>query len=230
MFHPLDHPLERGWVGRIEAESVIHLAAQTLQSFFSGGGTAREHARYPLAEVRLLAPVLHPPAIRVFDDETSFEFANHAAVVGPEAAIPDGRPLALVPRVAAVLGLEGRIAGFTGFADWRRGPALPPKDRDFALGLGPVVVTPDELSGVPDVVVRTAGADSGLRTFGHGEMQTTRRRFDWEGARAFAADGTILQPGDIIAGPAPGAVDPLEAGTEVEIEFEVIGTLRQTVR
>ena len=47
MFHPLDHPLERGWVGRIEGERVIHLAAQTLQSFFTGGGTAREHAEYP---------------------------------------------------------------------------------------------------------------------------------------------------------------------------------------
>ena len=68
-------------MGRIEGEQVIHLAAQTLQSFFSGGGSAREHAVYPLAEVTLLAPVLHPPAVRVFDDQDSFAFANPAAIL-----------------------------------------------------------------------------------------------------------------------------------------------------
>ncbi|MBA3434832.1 MAG: DUF2437 domain-containing protein, partial [Actinobacteria bacterium] len=78
MFHPVDHPLERGWVGRIEDDRVIQLAAQTLQAFFSGGGAAREHAVYPLAAVRLLAPVMHPPAVRLFDDQTSFAFANPA--------------------------------------------------------------------------------------------------------------------------------------------------------
>ena len=227
MFHPLDQPLERGWVGRIDGERVIQLAAQTLQSFFTGGGTAREHAEYPLADVQLLAPVLRPPSIRIFDEQTAFEFANPAAVVGPDATIPDGRPLALVPRVAAVLGLEGRIEGFTGFADWRRGPAPRPKDRDFALGLGPVVVTSDELSGVLGVVVRRADA---AVTLGSAEMQATRHRFDWEAARAFAADGTTLSPGDLIVGPPPGTVDSVEAGIEVEIEFDGIGTLRQTVR
>ena len=68
MFHPVGHPLERGWVGRVDGERVLQLAAQTLQSFFTGGGTAREHAEYPLNDVVLLAPVLHPPSIRLFDD------------------------------------------------------------------------------------------------------------------------------------------------------------------
>ena len=49
MFHPAGMPLERGWVGRIEGEEVVHLASQTLQHLFTGGGTARDHARYPLA-------------------------------------------------------------------------------------------------------------------------------------------------------------------------------------
>jgi hypothetical protein len=66
MFHPLDRPMERGWVGRIDGDHVFHLAAQTLQSLFTGGGTAREHAVYPLGDVRLLAPVLHP-RLRVFE-------------------------------------------------------------------------------------------------------------------------------------------------------------------
>ena len=68
MFHPVGHPLERGWVGRVDGDRVVQLAAQTLQSFFSGGGSAREHAEYPLGEVVLLAPVLHPPSVRLFDE------------------------------------------------------------------------------------------------------------------------------------------------------------------
>ena len=104
---PLDHPLERGWVGRIDGDRVVQLAAQTLQAFFTGGGSAREHAVYPLAGVRLLAPVLHPPAVRVFADQSTFEFANPAAIVGPDAEIPGGAiRLALDPRLAAVMGAE----------------------------------------------------------------------------------------------------------------------------
>ena len=60
MFTPLEHNLSRGWPGRIEGDRVIQLAAQTLQSFFTGGGAAREHAEYRLDEVRLRPPVLHP--------------------------------------------------------------------------------------------------------------------------------------------------------------------------
>ena len=64
MFSPRDQELERGWPGRIEGDTVIQLAAQTLQAFFTGGGNAREHAVYPLPEVVFRAPVLRPPSIR----------------------------------------------------------------------------------------------------------------------------------------------------------------------
>ena len=87
MFHPLGHPMERGWVGRIDGDRVLQLAAQTLQSFFTGGGTAREHAEYPLEDVVLLAPVLHPPSVRLFESQSSFSFANPAAVAGPGALV-----------------------------------------------------------------------------------------------------------------------------------------------
>src|SRR5438094_627497 len=66
MFTPKDLQLERGWPGIIEGDTVVQLAAQTLQAFFTGGGSARRHAEYPLAEVDLRAPVLHPPAVRDF--------------------------------------------------------------------------------------------------------------------------------------------------------------------
>ena len=60
MFHPNDNPLDRGWVGRIEDDRMLHLAAQTLQSFFLVGGGSRVHAEYPLAE---------PAAGREADDD-----------------------------------------------------------------------------------------------------------------------------------------------------------------
>jgi hypothetical protein len=203
MFHPVGHPMDRGWVGRIDGDRVIHLAAQTLQSFFTGGGTAREHAEYPLAETVLLAPVLHPPSIRIFGGQASFEFANPAAVVGPGASVSGpGSSLVVHPRVAAVMGAGGAIGGFTVFAEWRAPGVAPPKDRDFALGLGPVVVTPDEAR--------------------------LRAGFDWSSAVALAAAGTALYPGDLLVGPAS---TPLEAtpGRPTSIEIEGLGALEQRV-
>ena len=202
MFHPVGHPLERGWVGRVEDDRVIHLAAQTLQSFFTGGGTAREHAEYPLDDVRLLSPVLHPPSVRLFEDHTTFAFANPAAVKGPGGVVHAPRKtLTVLPRVAAVIGAEGAIGGFTVLAEWRAEGVAPPKDRDFALGLGPVVVTPDTCSLPAD-------------------------GFDWAAAVQLAALGTALFPGDILAGPPVERVVG-EFGDVVEVEIDGLGALEQ---
>jgi hypothetical protein len=230
MFNPLDHPLERGWVGRIDGARVVHLAAQTLQSFFTGGGTAREHAEYPLAEVRLLAPVLHPPSIRVFDDETSFEFANPAAIVGPDGLIPR-RPspatdtvsqgLVVAPRLAGIVGAGGELAAFTLLAEWRDPSRARPKDRDFALGLGPAAVTGLDLAaGGITALVRVDGAE---------RSRALVDGFDWGGAAALAADGTQLLPGDLLAAPRSGGVDGIPPGSAVEVAVEAIGVLGQQV-
>ena len=77
MFTPRELALERGWPGRIDGDWVVQLAAQTLEAFFSGGGKAREHNMYPLADVALCAPVLRPPSIRFFDDAQTFAFGEH---------------------------------------------------------------------------------------------------------------------------------------------------------
>jgi Fumarylacetoacetate (FAA) hydrolase family/Rv2993c-like, N-terminal len=217
MFHPVGHPLERGWVGRVDGDRVVHLAAQTLQSFFTGGGTAREHAEYPLAEVRLLAPVLHPPSIRVFDDEESFAFANPAAIRGPGSQVECGGDLAVAPRIAAVMGAEGALAAFTLFAECRDPTRRPPKDRDFALGLGPVVVTKDGFDlGACVQVVRVDGAERARLPAG---------AFDWDAAVSLAAARTRLYPGDVIAGPSCGLVDGIGPGSLVEFGMDDIGTL-----
>ena len=227
MFHPLAHPLERGWVGRIDGDRVVHLAAQTLQSLFTGGGSAREHAEYALADVRLLAPILHPPSVRLFDDEISFAFANPAAIVGPGTEISsprrDAAPqplLALLPRLAAVIGAEGALAAFTILAEWRD-PARPvPKDRDFALGLGPVVATAPFEDDGRSFVVRVDGAERCRGSLGG---------FDVDSAVALAGEGTRLYGGDLVASPSVCEVARIGPGSEVEIEVDGVGILAQRV-
>jgi hypothetical protein len=225
MFHPANHPLERGWVGRVDGEHVTQLAAQTLQSFFTGGGSAREHAIYRLDAVRLLAPVLHPPAIRVFEDQRSFAFANPAAIHGPGEGLPSYKllqgALPLRARLAGVIGADGGFAGYTLLAEWRD-PALElPKDRDFALGLGPLVVTLDELDPRDlEAVVRVDGDERARGRF---------PELDWAAARDLAAAGTRLHPGDLVAGPPLAAVE-VEPGADVEIVVPEIGALSQSLR
>ncbi len=171
MFSPRGQDLERGWPGRIDGETVIQLAAQTLQAFFTGGGQAREHAEYPLAGVVFRAPVLHPPSVRIFDEEGDFVFANPAAIkaVGEDPGVEGAEA---VERVAAIVGADGGIGGFTPLVEWVAPQLSGAKQRDFALTLGPLVTTPDE--AVPP------GAD-------------------WERLVAHAAENTTLLPGDLIA-------------------------------
>jgi hypothetical protein len=195
MFTPADADLERGWPGRIDGGVVVQLAAQTLQSFFASGSSAREHAAYPLAEVKLRAPVLEPPSIRVFDGPGAFAFANPTAIRSPGSEIlrPDGR-LDAAQRLAAVIGADGAIAGWTGLVEWRAPDLGAPKDRDFALLLGPVVETEHEDA------------------------------FDWEPARALAAANTRLRPGDLLAGPVLELHERIESGGFV-VPFDGVGEL-----
>jgi hypothetical protein len=170
MFSPRDQDLERGWPGRIEGDTVIQLAAQTLQAFFTGGGRAREHAEYPLVDVVFRAPVLRPPSVRIFDDAGDFAFANPAAIkaVDEDPGVPGAEQ---VERVAGIIGADTAIGGFTPLIEWVAPQLQGAKQRDFALTLGPVVTTPDE------------GAPPGV---------------DWGRLVAHAAENTTLAPGDLI--------------------------------
>jgi hypothetical protein len=222
MFHPDAQPMERGWVGRVDGDRVLHLAAQTLQSFFLGGGGAREHAEYPLDEVTLLVPVLYPPSVRIFDGQAAFEFANPAAVGSPGAVItaPDGiEALSLEPRLAAVIGADGAIGGYSLYLDWRAPRLAAPKDRDFGAVLGPIVATPDELAGVAlDVTVRVDGEE---------RLRDSVGGLDWESA--LACENTVLRPGDVLVSPSPGEVGAIAAGSTVEVETPAIGVLSSAV-
>ena len=195
MFTPADSELERGWPGRIDGGVVTQLAAQTLQSYFASGASAREHARYPLDQVLLRTPVLEPPSIRVFEDAKTFSFANPTAIRSPGSEIPrpHGR-LDAAQRLVAVIGAGGEIGGWTGLVELRAPELATPKDRDFALVLGPAV--------------ETEHADG----------------FDWEAARALAAANTRLRPGDLLAGPVLQMHEEIASGGFVA-SFDGIGEL-----
>ena len=159
MFCPRDHPLERGWPGLIEGERVVQLAAQTIQSFFTGGGKARRHAEYLLDEIAFLPPVLHPASVRDFYafeqhvktaralrglevprewyETPVFYFSNPAAIYGPDAEIPypkGTKELDYELEVAAIVGADGQIGGFTIMNDWS---ARDLQRAEMKVGLGP---------------------------------------------------------------------------------------------
>jgi 2-keto-4-pentenoate hydratase/2-oxohepta-3-ene-1,7-dioic acid hydratase in catechol pathway len=203
MFSPRDRDLSRGWPGRIEGDRVVQLAAQTLQAFFTGGGEAREHEEYALADVVLRAPVLHPPTVRIFGQDGDFSFANSGAIYGPDDAVPLPAGVEQMEsdlRIAAVIGAHGAIGGFTLMNDWVVADLPGAKARDFAISLGPVVVTPEEFPS----------------------------RGDWTALVEHAGRDTRLLPGDILAaGSRRGG--PYGVGDAVEVRLEEIGVLRNTV-
>jgi fumarylacetoacetate (FAA) hydrolase len=264
MFSPRELELERGWPGRIEGDRVIQLAAQTLESFFTGGG-AREHAEYALAEVVLRPPVLRPPSVRDFYafeqhvrtaralrglevppewyEAPVFYFSNPAAIYGPEDEVPYPEGTAELDyelEVAAVIGAEGWIGGFTVLNDWsardlqRREVRVglgPAKGKDFATSLGPVVVTPDEFDGSGGTMVARVNGEERSR----GDLASMH--WSWEELAAHAARNTVLRPGDVLGSGTVGGGCILEhgdgrwlqPGDVVELEVEGIGVLRNRV-
>jgi hypothetical protein len=205
MFSPKGSELERGWPGRIDGDRVVQLAAQTLQAFFTGGGEAREHADYALSDVLLRAPVLRPPSVRIFGRDGDFVFANPAAIHGPDDVvhIPEGASgIVSVMRVAAIVGAEQQIGGYTLMNSWDAPELSGAKAVDFAISLGPVVVTPDELQ-LGDV--------------------------DFETLVAHAGANTRLLPGDVITAPGGSRKEMLSAGDTGEVSMAPFGALRNRV-
>ena len=266
MFTPKDRDLERGWPGRIDGDRVVQLAAQTLESFFSGGGDAREHADYALEDVRLLAPVLHPPSVRDFYafeqhvktargrrglevppewyEQPVFYFSNPAAIYGPDEDVPypEGtEELDYELEIAAIIGANGEIGGFTIMNDWsardlqRREMKVglgPAKGKDFATSLGPVVVTPDEFDGSRATMIARVNGEERSR----GDVRDMH--FTWAQLVDHAARNTMLRPGDVLGSGTVGSGCILEhgdgrwlrPGDVVELDVEGVGVLRNRIR
>ena len=240
LFTPLNRPV-RGWVGRVEGDRVVHLATQTLASFFTGGGVAREHEEYGLEEVRLLAPVTRPPSVRDFyafeehvrnaarvtgragvPDEwyelPVFYFSNPAAIYGPDDEIPypaGSAELDFELEVAAVVGTGGQIAGFTIMNDWS---ARDLQRHEMRVGLGPAKGKDFATSLGAIVVTPDELGDLRLEMVArvNGEERSRGNLGDmyhsWEAIVARAGANTQLLAGDVLGSGTVGGGCGLELG------------------
>ena len=240
MFTPKELALERGWPGRIEGDKVIQLAAQTLQSFFTGGGSAREHAEYALADVDLRAPVSQPPTVRdfmAFEQHVAtaraargaevpkewyeipvFYFSNPAAIYGPgdDVPYPDGTgELDYELECAAMIGAQGTIAGFTVLNDWS---ARDLQRAEMRVGLGPAKGKDFATSLGPVLVTvdEFDGSEGEMVARVNGEERSRGNLRDlfhsWERIVEHAARNTVLRPGDILGSGTVGSGCILEHG------------------
>jgi fumarylacetoacetate (FAA) hydrolase len=176
-------------------------------------------------------------------DRPVFYFSNPASIHGPgdEIPYPEGtEELDYELEVAAIMGMDGQIGGFTVMNDWSArdlqraemkvglGPA---KGKDFATSLGPVVVTPDEFDGSGGTMVARVNGEERSR----GELGDMH--FSWAQLVEQAARNTRLLPGDVLGSGTVGRGCILEhgdgrwlqRGDVVELEVEGIGVLRNTV-
>ena len=180
-----------------------------------------------------------------------FYFSNPASIHGPGEAVRKPPLTALLDfelEIAAVIGAGGEIAGFTLFNDWSArdlqrqemtvglGPA---KGKDFAISLGPWLVTPDELpySRRP---ARAHGDGDGERQGAHPHRRRPRSTGRGPSSSPIRPATPRLRPGDVIGsgtlnrgcllelGPLEGDRF-LEPGDEVTIAAEGLGELTSTV-
>ena len=180
-----------------------------------------------------------------------FYFSNPASIHGPGE--PVRRPavtqlLDFELEIAAVLGEGGEIAGFTLFNDWSARDVQrqemtvglgPAKGKDFAISLGPWLVTPDELpwsDGRLDVEAWVTVNGEELSRTRSAEMHWT-----WKEVIAHAGRDTRLRAGDVIGSGTlnrgcllelnADAAAPrwLAPGDVVEIGAEGLGALRTEI-
>ena len=138
----------------------------------------------------------------------TFYFSNPASIHGPGEPVrrPEAtRMLDFELEIAAVIGAGGEIAGFTLLNDWSArdiqreemtvglGPA---KGKDFAISLGPWLVTPDELPYEEGRLRVEATASVNGRELTR--TDAAEQHFSWPDLVAHAGRGTRLRPGDVL--------------------------------
>jgi len=224
-----DHSGAHG-VGRLDGDQVAVLQAPTMLDWLRGDGTGETGRAHPLADVTLLAPVPVPPSVRDFFafeghvaagwrrrggeippawyDAPTFYFSNPASICGPGAPVTRPRAtreLDFELELAAVIGGDGAIAGFTLLNDFSARDVQraemtvglgPAKGKDFATALGPWLVTPDELPYEDgrlrlEATVAVNGAELS-------RSDASAQHFSWPELVAHAARDTRLRPGDVL--------------------------------
>ena len=191
---------------------------------------------------------------KAFYEFPVYYLCNTLSVVGTGADIewpPYSRFIDYELEWAAVIGLEGRriardqaarhIFGYTVFNDWSaRDEQLkvmagainlgPGQGKDFCNGLGPCIVTADELRD-PYALTMTARVDG--ETYSRGSTATMHYRF--EDLIVHFTRGHALYPGELLASGTVGGGCCVETGRVirpgqvVELEVEGIGVLRNRV-
>lgn len=251
--------------GVLEGEAVTEVEAGGVVEFLAAGLSAGNGRSYQLDDVELLAPIPEPPSIRDFFafeqhvrtcrakrgqevpafwyEEPVFYFTNPAAVIGPYADLvhPAGvRQLDYELEVAAVIGADGDIAGFTILNDWsardlQRAETTvglgPAKAKDFATTLGPVLVTRDEFPGTAGRMTATVNGEP--RSAG----DLAALHYSWADLVERAGRNTRLRPGDVLGSGTVGtgcileSADErwLEAGDVVSLTVDGLGTITNRV-
>jgi fumarylacetoacetate (FAA) hydrolase len=224
--------------GRIEGERVVELAAPSLVAWLvEGGEEVGEHA---IGDVRLRAPVPHPPSIRdfyAFERHVAtaraqrglemapewyripvFYFSNPAAVLGPEDEVafpPESSAWDYELEAAVVVGGDGAIAGFTVLNDWS---ARDLQKMEMAVGLGPAKGKDFGTSLGPVLVTPDELGDLGLEMVArvNGEERSRGNLGDmhwsWDDLVAHAGRNTRLQAGDVFGSGTVGTGCILEHG------------------
>ena len=171
-----------------------------------------------------------------------FMKATPSRVSGPGAALRvrrDSQWSVPEPELALVLTPDMRLAGYTVGNDMSardiegRNPLYLPQAKvyDACCGLGPCVVTPDELPNPAQTVIRLVIERDGTVVFA-GETSTSRlaRRFEdlsaWLGIDNVFPDGVILLTGTGIVPPDDFS---LRGGDRVAITIHGIGTLENPI-
>jgi len=188
-----------------------------------------------------------------------FYFSNHLAVLGPEDPVsppPGCRALDYEFEVALVIGRGGRdipevsgwehVAGLMVMNDWSardlqlremQAGLGPAKGKDFATSMGPALVTMAEFKDCWEgaaLSLEMTGRRNGTE-FTRTNLKDIYHSVPRVIARASA--GVTLRPGEVIGlGTVPYGcllerADPdwLQPGDVVELEVEVLGTLRTEV-
>jgi fumarylacetoacetate (FAA) hydrolase len=261
-------------VGRLSGDTdVVPLAAPTMLAWLAGEGHEDAGDPRSIGDVTLVAPVPTPPSVRdffAFEGHVAagwrlrgggvppawyqapvFYFSNPASILGPDEPVARPRATQMLDfelEVAAVIGRDGRIAGFTIMNDWSARDVQreemtvglgPAKGKDFATSMGPWLVTADE---VP-VADGRLDLDALVTVNGVQVTSTTARdqHFTWDELVAQAARDTPgLRPGDVLGsgtlnrgcllelGPLDGGRF-LEPGDRVELTVDWLGTLAAEV-
>jgi 2-keto-4-pentenoate hydratase/2-oxohepta-3-ene-1,7-dioic acid hydratase in catechol pathway len=249
--HALDFVAEHTELAGPRGEVILHdqatarllapLQPRSLRDFFS----YEDHAVKAWARAGSTLPA-------AWYDHPFYFKGNHREIYGPGQEVPwpsYTRRFDFEAEVACVVGTAGRdlspedaagrIAGFTIFNDFSARDAMksefacgmgPAKGKDFAYGLGPCLVTTDELGPEEDL---------GIEIRVNGELwskgRTGGRYWSWGLMLAHASQEETLYPGDVLGSGTfyRGCGLDLERwvnpGDEVELSVDKLGSLRHKI-